>query len=380
VLGALGIEPSGRTVDGPGAYVYVLRAGRLEPLPRNGYSVLTSRLLGAAGKLAFARLLLTLDQRKAERVRGKSVREWLASETRDAGARALLEMFVRLTSYTHAPDLLPADMAVRQLALAVTHGVMYVDGGFQSLVDAVHARALEAGVQIELGVGVDRIEYAQGSVHAVLTADGRRWPALAVIAAVEPSALARMLPGEARAQRWADASVPLRAACLDLGVRALPHPERVNVQALDAPLYFANHSVYARLAPEGANTLHLVRYLAPGEDGRDKEPELHAFLEQVQPGVYARAEVKRFMPNLVVYNDVPSSERARALHPEIEGLYLVGDFASERALLTDAVLDSAQQAADRCEARVAAVRAVAPRAAEAQQCNYAGPSSIGGAT
>jgi hypothetical protein len=168
--------------------------------------------------------------------------------------------------------------------------------------------------------------------------------------------------------------VPLRAACLDLGVRELPHPERFNVQALDAPLYFSNHSLYARLAPEGANTLHLVRYLAPGEDGRDSEPELRAFLEQVQPGVYARAEVKRFMPNLVVYNDVPGSERARALHPEIAGLFLVGDFASERGLLTDAVLDSARVAAERCAERAAA----AGRGHDLQPCNYAGPSCSGG--
>lgn len=63
-------------------------------------------------------------------------------------------------------------------------------------------------------------------------------PARAVVAAVEPSVLAKLLPGDACTRRWADAAVPLRAACLDLGARGLPHPERVNVQSLDAPLYF----------------------------------------------------------------------------------------------------------------------------------------------
>ena len=164
--------------------------------------------------------------------------------------------------------------------------------------------------------------------------------------------LARLLPGDARAQQWADAAVPLRAACLDLGVRGLPHPERVNVQSIDAPLYFANHSAYARLAPQGASVLHLVRYLAPGEDGAAVEPELRAFLERVQPGVYARAEIKRFVPDLIVHNDVPGPERARGEHPELAGLHLVGDGCSARAMLTDGVLDSAHAAAARIVARM----------------------------
>ena len=343
VLAQLGIAPRGRRVDGPGGYV--LQDGGLRPLPRNAVSVLTSELLGAGGKLAFGRLMWTLGERKARSVRGQTVRQWLAAETQDAGARALLEMFVRLTSYTHAPELLSAEAAVRQLAHAVAHGVMYVDGGFQSLVDALAERARTAGVQFELGVGVERIEHAGGAVHAVVTRDGRTLPAQAVIAAVAPDVLSALLPGDEHARRWAQAAVPLRAACLDLGVRGLPHPERVNVLSTDAPLYFANHSAFARLAPDGASTLQLARYLAPGEDGRDAEPELRAFLERVQPGAYARAQVKRFLPNLVVHTDLPGPERARAVHPELAGLHLVGDFASARAMLTDAVLDSAGAAA-----------------------------------
>jgi phytoene dehydrogenase-like protein len=247
--------------------------------------------------------------------------------------------------------------------------VLYLDGGWQTLVDAVAQRARGAGVSIELGCGAARIEHDRRA-RAVLTTDGRTLPARAVIAAVPPRALAALLPGEALALCWAESAVPLRAACLDVGVGALPHPERVNVLSADAPLYFANHSAYAALAPAGKNLLQLIRYLAPGEDGRNAEAELRAFLERVQPGVYARAETKRFLPNLTVHNDVPCRGRLPAEHPEVDGLHLVGDFAARRGMLLDGVLESAREAAARItgaqaeRAASALASATAPRDAD----------------
>lgn len=353
VLSELGIEPRGKVVN---SGAYVLSGGQLHAMPRNARTLLRGDLLSLGGKLTFARLMLTLGERKARALRGKNVRQWVESESADPRTRALLEMFVRLTCYANAPELLGAEAAVRQLAHAVAHNVMYVDGGWQSLSDALLERVRAAGVQLELGVGALRIEHDAGAVHTVCTSDGRGLPASAVVAAVDPATLAELLPDDARARQWAQAAVPLRAACLDLGVREQPHPERLNVQSLDAPLYYANHSAFARLAPEGGHVLSLVRYLAPGEDGRNTEPELRAFLERIQPGVYARAEVKRFLPNLVVHNDVPGPERARGEHPDLAGLHLVGDWCSARALLTDAVLDSARAAAERIDARMPVMR------------------------
>jgi phytoene dehydrogenase-like protein len=258
---------SGKTVGKNGAFA--LRADRLAPLPYTPWALLGSELLGGSGKLAFLRVLSSLGERKAEALRGQSVQDWLAAAAHDPGAHALLSMLVRLTCYAHAPELLGADAAVRQLARLARHGVDYLDGGWQSLLDALLAQLRESGVALELGVGVREIERQAGRVSALITRDGRRLPAGHVVAAVDPQTLAALLPDDALAARWAQTAVPLRAACLDLGVRGpLPHPERLNVQSLDAPLYFANHSAYARLAPEGAHVLSLVRYLGPGEDGR----------------------------------------------------------------------------------------------------------------
>ena len=354
VLRELGVPIAGREVGKRGAFGLV--SSTLSPLPYTPRNLLGSDLLPGSSKLSFLRVLAGLGERKAREVQGQTVRQWLERAAPDPRVRALLAMLVRLSCYADAPDLLGAEAAVRQLALMVRHSVLYLDGGWQSLLDPLTAQLRAAGVELELGVGVARIERQKGRVCAVTTRDGRRLPAEHVVATVDPQTLASLLPDDALAARWAAAAVPLRAACLDVGVRDLPHPERLNVQALDAPLYFANHSAYARLAPDGAHLLCLVRYLAPGEDGRGVEPELRAFLERVQPGVWERAVLKRFMPNLIVHTDLPGAERARAEHPELAGLHLVSDISSPRALLTDAVLDSAHSAARRILATVPADR------------------------
>ena len=117
------------------------------------------------------------------------------------------------------------------------------------------------------------------------------------------------------------------------------------------------------LAPKGAHVLHLVRYLAPHEDGRDAEVELRAFLDRVQPGVYERALVRRFLPNLTVQNDIASSARAPGQHPEIAGLHLVGDWVQSGAMLLDGVLESASEAS----ANIAAALAATPTVARSHQ-------------
>ena len=343
VLRDLGVPLQGKALAKTGAYA--LLGEQVHDLPYAPLSLLRSKLLDGVEKLQFLRMIVGLNEKTARAASGLTVNQWLDRTASSSRIRALLGMLIRLSCYAHAPGLLAADMAVRQVAHAIHHNVMYLDGGWQRLVDALVAQLERACVPIELDATVQQIESQGGQCSAVLMADGRRLPAQHVIAAVDPGTLARLLPGDVLAERWARAAMPLRAACLDLGVRELPHPERRSVQALDAPLYFANHSAYARLAPDGCQLLGLIHYLTPGEDGRASHPILRAFIERVQPGVWERAVVKRFMPNLIVHNDLPGAERARRVHPSITRLSLVSDVSSARYMLADAVLDSARAAA-----------------------------------
>jgi phytoene dehydrogenase-like protein len=343
VLAELGIAAPGGQAE-PGE-VSVFRRGRLHPFPSNFGAFVLTTALDRASKLQLAPVLAMLGPRLAAKARGMRVREWLDARALRPDARAFLELLFRLACYANAPDLVDTELAILQLA-AAAKGVAYLDGGWQCLVDQAEALSRAAGVSIEHETTADRIDHG-ARVQAVRTRDGRTFNAGAVIAAVAPEALARLLPGDRVAAGYAQAATPLMAAVLDVGVAELPEPERVVVLDADAPLYFANHAKNARLATAGGATLHLVRYLAPGEDGRDVEPELRTYLERVQPGALARAEVVRFMPNLIVHNDIPGPWRAPGAHPEIAGLHLVGDWIDSGALLLDGVLASAQQAVSR---------------------------------
>ena len=59
-------------------------------------------------------------------------------------------MLVRTATYVD-PDVMPisADAAVRQMQIAVDEGVRYIDGGWQTMVDALLAVCRAQGVEVE---------------------------------------------------------------------------------------------------------------------------------------------------------------------------------------------------------------------------------------
>jgi hypothetical protein len=59
--------------------------------------------------------------------------------------------------------------------------------------------------------------------------------------------------------------VPVRAACLDVGLARLPEPRRTFALGLDEPTYLSVHSKTAKLAPEGAAAIHVAKYLSTEE-------------------------------------------------------------------------------------------------------------------
>jgi hypothetical protein len=90
-------------------------------------------------------------------------------------------------------------------------------------------------------------------------------------------------------QPWAGGpgrQFPLYAACLDVGLRELPNPERVVVLHLDEPRFYSVHSRVARLAPPGGALLHIVKCPSPNaaNDLLADRDVLEGRLDQLQPG------------------------------------------------------------------------------------------------
>jgi phytoene dehydrogenase-like protein len=295
------------------------------------------------------RRLPTIDAAAAD---GVPLAAWMSANVRHPAVADLLYTFFRVATYSNVPDLMDAGAALRPLQLALGRGVLYLDGGWQTLVDGLLERAGEAGVRVVTHADVDALEH-DGRVRGVRLRDGERWIAPFVVSTLPPAAVATLsgLEGTAIA-RVARTRVPVRAATLDLGLRRLPRPQALVAFGLSRPLYFSVHSAVARLAPEGGALVHVMCYL--GADARGSqaiESELEALVDRVQPGWREEVVEHRFVPELVVAGALPlASEgglagRPGVVVPERPGFFLAGDWIGATHQLADASLGSARAAA-----------------------------------
>jgi len=264
---------------------------------------------------------------------------------------------MRIATYTHAPELMSAGSALRQLQLAFAKGVLYLDGGWQTIVEGLLDAAQQADVEVTTGAKVERVERASGGrVRGVRTADDQCIQATNIIIAASPVVAASLVEGNEQTQlaRWADESLPVKAACLDIALDHLPQPKALYAFGIDRPLYLSAHSASARLAPAGGALIHVAKYLAPGADEAPEqvEGELESLLDLVQPGWRLVVAHRRFLPATTVMNAlVKAAQGGSAGWPgpqvvDVPGLYVVGDWVGADGTLVAASLASARRAAE----------------------------------
>ncbi|MFP2905085.1 phytoene desaturase family protein [Pyxidicoccus sp. 3LFB2] len=352
VLGGLGVKPQGGIPGATGTYA--LRAGRLHTLPRGPVSLMTTDVLTLAGKLELARLLAGLPRIDAQALARTSMREWLDTRLSREDARALVGALTRVSSYCADHEALSAEAAVSQLQSALADNVLYVDGGWSTLVDALEARAREAGAKLETSVRVASVALqapaAEARVRGIQLADGTVREADVVVLAGGPEEAAALMPGDAVLAREAAEAVPVTAATLELGLLRLPRPEALFALGVDGPWYASVHSASAKLAPEGGAMVHVMKYLG-GTDTQAREAELEAVMDVLQPGWRAYVVARRFRPTLRVSHLLPSAKsgglagRPTAKVPHVSGLYRVGDWVGPEGMLADASFASAESVA-----------------------------------
>jgi phytoene dehydrogenase-like protein len=348
VLRNLGIEPRGGVPAIGGSYAF--DRDELHTLPGGLASLLTTGLLGLAGKLELARILARLPRLDAVALDGVTVDRWVTDAARDPAVRRMLLALVRVSTYAAETDRLSAGVAIRQLRSALEGGVLYLDGGWQTLVDALAGALRAAGGRIEPGTRAVAIERDDARFR-VRFAGGHVVSARSVIVAL-PLADAAELVGSERLRGHAHGARPVRAACLDLALSSVPRPKAKFALGLDRPLYFSLHSASAALAPAGGGLLHAARYLGSGDDGTGAAAELEALVDRLQPGWREHVAERRFLPHMLVASDLPTAEQGGlAGRPVVAldspGLFLAGDWVGADGLLADASLASAAAAAER---------------------------------
>jgi phytoene dehydrogenase-like protein len=346
-LKVLGVDIRGAVPGANGGFV--LLGGRRHTLPAGLASLLTTGALTLHGKFELARVQSRLPAVDTASIQRETLASWLDSQVADGGVRGLLEMLVRVTTFTNDPEHQSAGAAIEQLQLALRSSVLYLDGGWQTIVDGLRRAAVDSGVRIIQGahaVALDRS--AERVIDAVRLADGTGIGASAVILGGAPAdvdALASTTLGAALPP-------PIRVATLDVALRSLPRTNATVAFGVDAPLYFSVHSAVAALAPAGGAMIHVSKYMRPGESaGRDVEHELEALMDMMQPGWRDRLVSRQYLPSLTVahteltaaiggVNGRPSSRL-----PAFDNVWIAGDWVGAHGQLSDAAAASASDAA-----------------------------------
>jgi phytoene dehydrogenase-like protein len=355
VLRELGIPVRGGTPKPRGI---ALLGNEQYKLPSAPWSLLTTSIFGLKAKAQTAALMWRIRGIDPKPYASMTVREWIDANASDERVRQVLEAVFRLATYSDRADLQSASAALAQLRLAI-RGVVYVDEGWQKIVDSLHSAAVAAGVNFVTSSRVVNVHHDSGAVRGVelggLELDvrndtmalampdmtdpdkGTRIPAETVIMAVDPNTARELVPD----LDW-PSTTAVTAACLDIALSKLPEPKNTFALGIDKPLYYSVHSKWAQLTPKGGALLHTARY------GEGTEAELEALVDEMQPGWREFVVHRRFLPAMTVSNALVEPEgrspRMRAATP-VHGLYVAGDWVDEGGILSDAAFASARAAA-----------------------------------
>src|SRR4051794_5767815 len=341
VLDELGVPIAGAT---PQNETFGRRGDVVGRLPADARTMLSTSLLGWRGRAGAARVLRHVQHWAPRQLAAVTVAEWIDGMHLPPDAADLVHALVRVSSYGHAPEIMSAEVAAGQIQLALSSGVRYLDGGWQTMVDALASR-----------VDVRRATVTAVQPGVVALSDGTEVAATTVIVATgAPAAAAAVLRRPAF-----ECGPPIEASCLDLGTsRMAAHPFLLGI---DRPLYLSTHHPPAQLAPAGHHVVSLMRYLAPGE--RPSHTAVRAELdEHARRAGISEADIvtSRALHRMVVSGalavaaDGGMAGRVPVTGSGVDGVLLAGDWVGGEGHLLDATLASARRAAHLALSRVAA--------------------------
>ncbi|MFL6511817.1 MAG: phytoene desaturase family protein [Nitrososphaera sp.] len=279
--------------------------------------------------------------------------EWLDKNIHDINDAEIIKTIFRLNTYANDPDIQSIGPVLHQIYVGSRAGVMYLDGGWQTLVDGLLTVAKNANARIVMGKKAISVKRTDSSGWQVLLSDKTQVSAKIVVIAAGPMDAYSLFDDKERPEvlsRAAKEAKPVRLVCLDVALSSLPDKDALFALGVDRPLYFSVHSAYAKLAPEGGALIHVAKYLGTSIEPKPREdqPELEEFRDLLQPGWRQVLVKKRPLPNMVVSNAlVTAADGGLAGRPDTkiaENLYIVGDWIGKEGLLSNASVASAKRA------------------------------------
>lgn len=317
--------------------------GKLHLLPVDGKSLMMSSLFGLRDKAVFARVFQRLT--KGERAKGPFA-AWLDAQAFSPAMRASVEALGRLSAYANGSEHVSADAMLEQIRMALG-GTRYLDHGWVTFIAGLAQAAREAGVTLNAGDRVERVETDAHESRVVL-ADGRVVAGGATILAMGPHEAAALAIHVGSLQEEAREAKAVRANTLDLALKRMPDSAEEFALGIDGPFYFSLHSGSAKLAPEGGAVVHIAKYLPVGEpSSRDAIVELEGIADLVMPGWRALEVKRQELRGMTVANGMPRWDRARpdVALADAPGLFIAGDWVGAEGMIADCAAASGVEAA-----------------------------------
>ncbi|WP_373229234.1 phytoene desaturase family protein [Cohnella sp.] len=349
ILQEYGLKLEGKKPSSKGSAIW---NNQVMSMPGDPMGLLTSPLLGWSGKAKLIKALGKMIKAKPATLPLMSLRAWAEGEIHDPMVRHIFYALCRTATYTQDPDFQRAGPVLKQVQRALKSGVKYLDGGWQTIVDQLRDLAIQNGVSILMNKTIVDIMHDSGQVRGVLCKDGTLLEVPNVISTVSPADTYRMTKEAEKTilKRWKDEARPSIAASLDLALKRLPVAKRDFAIGVDQPVFFSNHSRAAKLSENGAIVVHLTKYNGQGEqDPKADERMLEQTMSLLHPGWEKEVVSRQYLPNMTVVHDYPHLGRTEQnigpIVPEIQGLYVAGDWVSHGEMLADASAASARRAA-----------------------------------
>lgn len=352
VLHELNIPVSGH-VPHFGDKAVALYHDQIYLLPQTPGAILRTTLLSSRDKLSLIRILAQIMTTKPAAVAHQTVQAWLAEKTQSPRVQQIILTLCRVSTYANAPEQLSAAVFLHQIQISLKANVLYLDGGWQSLIDKLAQAA--AGTNTTIQTGTHVVDLIDNGIHGVSLhlADGQHIQAGHVILAVDPDTAVSLLPQHQNLRHQIETAVPVSAAVLDVALHDLPRPDCLFALGIDQPLYYSVHSAVADLAPRGGVIIHLAKYLPanPKTDADDDKQQLFALLDRLQPGWRSVLVTQRFLPKMTVVNAMATAVnggltgRPSVTLPGTTNISLAGDWVGPTGWLVDASFVSAREAA-----------------------------------
>ena len=294
--------------------------------------LLTTSLFNFREKMEVANLLrlFTIAQANPQ----ETMSAWLDRHLTQPRVREFAATIIRISTFAVDLECLNAQIALRQVASALKDNVLYLDGGWQTLVDGLVERARTLGVDIRCGQPAPNPD--------AIDATG-------IVLATGPEAVEKMTGIAIPAGR------SVRMASLDLGLEGLPEASTTTAFPLDQPLYFGTHSASARLAPKGGRMVHVAKYLGgSAPDAKTVRAELEEFATLAIPQWRQHTKFVRFLPDLLITSMMPTAApRPDSNFLGLNRVALAGDWVGPEGMLADTAVASALAAANQLQRRKA---------------------------